>query len=52
MVLFGEINFRWSKLVVIGQICCIRAKWLYSDKVVVFGKICCNWAKVVVFGQK
>ena len=46
MVVFGQKWLIWSK---IG---CIRAKWLYSGKVVVFGQGGCFWAKVVVFGQK
>ena len=31
--------------------CCIRAKWLYSRKVVIFGQSSCIPAKVVVLGQ-
>ena len=45
-------------MVAFGQGCCIRAKRLYSGKVVVFGqklfyscKSGCICAKVVVFGQ-
>ena len=48
-----------DKVDVIGQSCCIFAKWLYSGesgcirvKVVVFGQSCCIRASVVVFGQK
>ena len=43
-------------MVVFGQGCCIRQKWLFSGNVVVFGQKCLYWdktgcirAKVVVF---
>ena len=36
----------------LGKMCCICAKWLYSDKVVLFGQSGCIRAKVVLFGQK
>ena len=38
-------------MVVFGQSGCIRAKWLYSGKVVVFGENNSIQEKVVVFGQ-
>ena len=51
-------------MVVIGQVGCIRAKWLYSGKMVIFSqkwlssfKTCCIWANwlysgnVLVFGH-
>ena len=34
-----------------GKSGCIRAKWLYSDKVVVFGQSGCICAKIVVIWQ-
>ena len=47
-----------DKVVVFGQIGCIRAKWWYSVMVVVFGqkwlysgKYGCIRANIVVFGQ-
>ena len=72
MVVFGQGSFIRAKVVVFGQEllysgkrCCIRAKRLYSDKVIVFGEIVvihqkwlysgkkgCIRAKVVVFVQK
>ena len=39
-------------MVVFGQSGSVRAKWLYSGKVVVLGQSFCNLARVVVFGQK
>ena len=35
----------------IGKSGCIRAKWLYSGKVVGFRQGSCIWVKVVVFGE-
>ena len=39
-------------MIVIGQGGCIRAKWLYSGKVVVFGQYLYYSGRVVVFGKK
>ena len=36
VVVFGQEWFNSSKVVVFGQSGCIRAKWLYSGKLVVF----------------
>ena len=59
MVVFGQ---KWlcsgkcgcirAKVAVFVQNGCIRATWLYSDKVNVFSQGDCIWTKVVVFGQK
>ena len=46
MVVFG------LKRLYSGKKRSIRAKWLYSGKMVVFGKSGCIQAKVVVFWQK
>ena len=64
MVLYGQSNCvrvkrvvigqKWlnsGKVVVIGPSGCIRAKWLYSGKVVVFGKKRLYSGKVALFGQ-
>ena len=64
MVVFGQNGCIWVKVVVFGQNCCclgqsecIRAKWLFSGKVVVFGQSgCiresgCIRANKVLFGQ-
>ena len=64
MVVIGQSIFIWAKVVVFGQRGCIRAKCLYSGKLVVFGQ---KWLhsgksgfnrakllfsdKVVAFGQ-
>ena len=61
----GKVVVFWSKVVLFGQSCSIRAKevvykqkWLYSGKscfiranVVLFGQSDCIPSKVVVFGQ-
>ena len=57
----GSTRSKWLNW---GKSCCIRAKWLYSGKVVVFGQKGCirqKWlysgkrrfirTKVVIFGQ-
>ena len=45
MVLFGQCGCIRAIVVVLGQICCIRAFLLYSDSGFIRGK-------VVIFGQK
>ena len=37
-------------MVVFGKNCCIRAKWLYSDKVDVFKKNLVLWQKWLYWG--
>ena len=55
----GKSGFIRAKVVVFGQCGCIRAKCLYSEKVIAFGqkwfyscKSGCFRAKVVAFEQK
>ena len=59
MVVFGQNGFYSDKVivfvqtfVVFGQSGRIRARWLYSGKVVVFGQKWLYSGKVVVFRQK
>ena len=47
----GNIACSWSNLVLFGQTGCIRAKLVYSVKLVVFDNRACNSSKVVLFGQ-
>ena len=56
--MFGQKSCILVKVDVVGQICCIRAKWLYLGKMVVFGQNGSNCAnllysgKLVVIGQR
>ena len=38
MVVFGVSGCIRAKVVVLGQSCCIREKWLYSSEVVLFSQ--------------
>ena len=50
--MFVQIRCIRTQVVVFAQSGCIRARLLYSGKIVVFGQGCCIRAKVVVFVQK
>ena len=52
VVVLGQKDFYSCKVVVFGQRGSVRAKWLYSGKVVVLWQSFCNRARNVVFGQK
>ena len=41
MLYWGKFVVLWQNLVVLGQIFCIRAKWLYSYKTVLLGQSDC-----------
>ena len=51
MVVFGQNDSIWAKLVVVGQSGRNQTKWLYSGKVVVFGQTLFYADKLVVIWQ-
>ena len=52
MVLFRDIACRWSKFVVLVQIGCIRARWLYSGNIWLYiGKSGSYRTKLLYFGK-
>ena len=50
--LLGQSGYIWAKWLYSSERGCIRARLLYSGKMVVFGQIRCIPAKVVVLEKK